>query len=152
MTLLHLLGRRRLPNTARTLLLLLTIGGGAATTWAQQPHTEFRGKPLVKVTVSGATATAEKVPVASAPNLMCVVSKIGDDYYWASRENVPLVKVDAGGAYVTYVAANGAGYVKVLKAERKALAGAADTTAKEYDYVEHLMLGLNSITYYGLIQ
>lgn len=48
---------------------------------------------------------------------MTVISKIGDNYYWASRKNVPMVKV-GDGAFTIYVAITGAGYVKVIKPEK----------------------------------
>ena len=77
------------------------------------------------------------------------MSQVGTDYYWTSRENVPMVRIDPGGAYITYAAVNGAGYVRVLRPESKRAASAADETAREFDYVEHLNIGLNSVTYYG---
>ena len=56
-----------------------------------------------------------------------------------------MVRIDPGGGYITYVAVNGAGYVKVLKPESKRAASAVDETAQEFDYVEHLNIGLNSV-------
>ena len=47
------------------------------------------------------------------------------------------------------MAVNGAGYVRVLRPESKRAAGAVDETAQRFDYVEHLNIGLNSVTYYG---
>ena len=76
------------------------------------------------------------------------MSQVGTDYYWTSRENVLMVRIESRG-YITYVAVNGAGYVKVLKSESKRAASAVDETAQEFDYVEHLNIGLNSVTYYG---
>jgi len=119
---------------------------------AQSPQTVFKGRPHVKVSEGGVERLAENVPTQNAPNLVVVISKIGKDFYWASRENVPLVEVDGGGAYVTYVAVNGSGYVRVLKAELKKAAALADETASRFDYVEHLVLGLTSVTYYGVRQ
>ena len=54
-----------------------------------------------------------------------VISQIGDNYYWASRENTPLVAIDAG-AFVTYFAVNGRGYVRVIKPELKSAASLLD--------------------------
>lgn len=119
---------------------------------AQSPQTVFKGRPQVKVSEGGVERQAENIPTQSAPNLVVVISKIGKDFYWASRENVPLVEVDGGGAYVTYVAINGSGYIRVLKADMKKAAALVDDTSARFDYVEHLVLGLKSVTYYGLRQ
>ena len=119
---------------------------------AQAPQTVFRGRPQLKVNEGGVERLAENVPSQSAPNLVVVISKIGDRFYWASRENAPMIEVDGGGAYITYVAVNGSGYVRVLKADMKKAAAIVDDTAAKFDYVEHLVLGLKSVTYYGIRQ
>ncbi|MEK6263144.1 MAG: hypothetical protein AABP62_31590 [Planctomycetota bacterium] len=46
-----------------------------------------------------------------ATNLECVISEIDGKFYWASRENVLMRRVESG-AFITYVAANAAGYVR----------------------------------------
>lgn len=118
----------------------------------QTPATVFRGRPQLKVNEGGVERLAENVPSQTALNLVAVVSKIGDKFYWASRENVPMIEVDGGGAYVTYVAVNGSGYVRVLKADMKKMAALIDDTGAKFDYVEHLLIGLKSVTYYGIRQ
>jgi hypothetical protein len=94
----------------------------------------------------------EVVPVReSAVNFECVISKIGQDYYWASRENRPMVRIEAG-AFITFVALDGAGYVRmVAPGEKKTVSLMGDTEAK-FDYVEHLLIGLKSVTYYGTLR
>jgi hypothetical protein len=79
------------------------------------------------------------------------VSKIGDEYFWASRENVPMVRIESG-AYITYVAVNGAGYVRVIDAAAKGAASLLGGAEEEFDYTEHLLIGLRSITYYGKLE
>ena len=69
-------------------------------------------------------------------------------YYWASRENTELVRIDSG-AFTTYVALTGAGYVRVIRTEQKQAASRANPTEASFDYVEHLVIGLRSVTYYG---
>lgn len=112
----------------------------------------FKGLPTMKISEGGVERSPEAVPRATAVNLTCVISKIGDDYYWASRENTPLVAIESGGAYTTFVAVNGAGYVRVLKPEFKKAASMATETDRAYDYIEHLLLGLRTVTYYGVRQ
>ncbi len=80
---------------------------------AQAPMTVFKGRPQVKIVEQGVARSPETVDRQNASNLECVISQIGDSYYWASRENKPLVRRDSGG-FVTFVAADGAGYVRVV--------------------------------------
>ena len=81
---------------------------------------------------------------------MTVISKIGDNYYWASRKNVPMVKV-GDGAFTIYVAITGAGYVKVIKPEKfyKDAASLLSGTAEKYDYIENMSIDLRTVTYWG---
>ena len=67
----------------------------------------------------------------------CVISQIGTSYYWASRQNVLLVRIDSG-AFTTFVAPNGAGYIGVVKPEMKPAAALMSPTEERFDYVEHL--------------
>ena len=69
-------------------------------------------------------------------------------------ENARLYNPVAGaryrnGAFTTYVALNGTGYVRVM-APNVAETGFPVTPAEErFEYVEHILLGLASVTYYG---
>lgn len=69
-------------------------------------------------------------------------------YYWATRDNLELIRVQSG-AYSTFFATNGAGYVRVIDPNKKDVASLAGNTEAEFDYVEHMLLGLRSVTYYG---
>ena len=111
-------------------------------------ETVFRGRPVVKISEGGLERVPETVPREKAINLECVISKIGDRYFWASRENTPMVRIESG-AFITYLAANGAGYVRVIAPEYKETAAAMGETEATFDYVEHALLGLKSVTYYG---
>ena len=51
---------------------------------------------------------------------------------------------------MTYIAANGSGYVRVIKPAMKAAASLLGGASERYDYVEHLLIGLDSVTYYGV--
>ncbi len=76
----------------------------------------------------------------------CTITKIEDQYYWTTRENLELIPTRSG-AYITFVATNGAGYIKIIDPEIK-----NDPTSGEwgpYDYMEHLLLGLSTVTYFG---
>jgi len=86
---------------------------------------------------------------AEAANVHCVISEIGGKYYWASRENKPLVLI-RGGAFNTYIAADGSGYIRVTIPEMKKTVDAMGGAEADFDYVEHLLIGLSSVTYYGI--
>ncbi len=83
-----------------------------------------------------------------AISVECVIRQVGDKYFWASRDNVELGKVDSG-AYITFMALNGSGYVRIVKPEGKPAASLMSPSEYHYDYVEHLLIGLRSVTYYG---
>jgi hypothetical protein len=113
-----------------------------------QSRTVFDGRPSVKVSEGGIERTPETLTPEKAANLHCVISEIGGKFYWASRGNVLMAVVEAG-AFTTYIAANGSGYVRVIKPADKAAASSMSATETSFDYVEHLMIGLRTITYYG---
>ena len=69
-------------------------------------------------------------------------------YFWKTRNNVELILIQSG-AFATFVATSGAGYVRVILPDLKEAASLMDETEKKYDYVEHMLIGLRSITYYG---
>jgi hypothetical protein len=60
-----------------------------------------------------------------------------------------MVRIESG-AFVTYVAVNGSGYVRQIVPGMKAAAALAGDTESKFDYVEHILIGLKSVTYYGV--
>ena len=102
----------------------------------------------VKVSEGGLERVPEQIARERGLDRECVVGQIGASFFWASRANVPLSRVDAG-AFVTLVATNGSGYVRIVKPEAKAAAALMSPTEERFDYVEHLVIGLRSVTYYG---
>jgi len=111
----------------------------------------FTGIPEVKISESGVNRVDENIAKDKAIKFKCTITKFGDNYYWTSRENVELLPI-ASGAFITYWAMNGSGYVRVINPELKDIvkqtAGPGDPEEK-FDYVEHLLLCLKSVTYYG---
>lgn len=130
-------------------IAVLTLVLCSPTGLAQSAKTVFSGRPSIKISEGGVERLPEQLPREKAVNLGCVISQIGDSYYWASRENVELARIDSGGAFVTYLALNGSGYVRFIKPEFKKAAALVSPAAGQFDYVEHLLLGLESVTYYG---
>lgn len=109
------------------------------------------GSPSVKISEGGSYRLPEQLEPSKASNLACVITKVGDEYLWASRENIPLLRLDSG-AFLTFIALNGSGYVRVVKKDHKEIVSLMSETEQEFDYVEHLTIGLRSVTYYGTSQ
>lgn len=116
-----------------------------------QSRTVFDGVPSFKISEGGLERLPEALPVEAAINLGCVISEIGGRYYWATRQNKELIRRSAG-AFITYSAIDGSGYVRVIDPAFKALAALVSPTESRFDYVEHLLIGLRSVTYYGRSQ
>lgn len=112
----------------------------------------FAGVPEIKISEGGINRVTENITKDKTYKFKCTITKIDDKYYWTSRENVELIPI-ASGAFITYWAANGSGYVRVVKPEMKEevkkIGAIAGDTEEKFDYVEHMLLGLKSVTYYG---
>lgn len=112
----------------------------------------FTGVPEIKISEGGTNRVPENLAKDKAIKFKCTITKIDDKYYWTSRENVELVPITSG-AFITYWAVTGSGYVRVVRPEMKEevrkIGAMADDPEGRYDYVEHLLLGLKSVTYYG---
>jgi hypothetical protein len=137
-----------MPSVLRIGLFLLLFAGCVDTAYSQQPVTVFKGRPSVKISEGGVERAPETLSTDTAANLECVISQIGDRFYWASRENTPLIAVEAG-AFITYVSVTGNGYVRVVKPQFKGAASAMSRTEERFNYVEHVVVGLRSVTFYG---
>ena len=94
-----------------TSLILTTVFTSFAPT--QQEAIIFLGQPTHKVSEGGIERTPEKLSKEKASQFLCVIVKKGDKYYWKSRENKELVKMDSGA--FTYFIAPTSGYVKFIK-------------------------------------
>ena len=112
----------------------------------------FTGMPEIKISEGGVSRVPEKLDKEKAIKFKCTITKIDDKYYWTSRENIELIPISSG-AFITYWTVNGSGYVRVVKPEMssevKQLGAVAGDPEGQSDYVEHLLLGLKSVTYYG---
>jgi len=113
-----------------------------------QSRTVFSGVPVLKVSEGGVERLPEALPRDKAVNLGCVISEIGGKYYWATRENKEMVRRTSG-AFITYIAVDGSGYVRVVDPSAKGAASMMSPTEVKFDYVEHLLVGLGSVTYFG---
>lgn len=103
----------------------------------------FRGVPAVRVLASTDNDVREPLDAAAAQKNECVIVQRGKKYFWASRENAPVTRIDSP-QFTYFVHSGGAGYVKVFTGERKAVKAPAD-------YIEHLSRGFETITYWGRV-
>ncbi len=112
----------------------------------------FTGVPEIKISEGGVNRVPENITKDKAIKFKCTITNIDNKYYWTSRENIELIPI-ASGAYITYWAVNGSGYVRVvkpeLKEEVKKFGAMTGDPEEKFDYMEHLLLGLKSVTYYG---
>ena len=109
----------------------------------------FTGLPSVKISEGGVERIAERIEPSKAQNISCVIKEADGKFFWASRENKQLVKIDSRGAFLVFLAVDGSGYIRIIKPELKDAASLMSATEKSFDYIEHLLLGLRSVTYYG---
>jgi hypothetical protein len=133
------------------LLLLLFISVLFSSPAFGQVATVFKGRPTVKISEGGVSRLPQQLSYDQAINLECVISAIDGRYYWTSRENKELIRTE-GGAFVTFVARNGSGYVRIIKPDLKVTVSLMSDTEATFDYVEHLLIGLRSVIYYGVAQ
>ena len=134
---------------AKVLVLFLLVIFAATLTYAAE-NIIFSGTPIVKISEGGIDRVVENIEGKRAMELRCVISKIGKKYYWTTRENTEMVK-RVSGAYVTYLARSGSGYVRIIREDMKKIISLPGDPNAKFDYVEHLLIGLNSITYYGTV-
>ncbi|TKS61864.1 MAG: hypothetical protein EWM73_02911 [Nitrospira sp.] len=116
-----------------------------------QSHTVFEGLPVVKISEGGTERLPQTLSREKAVSFGCAISEIDGKYYWASRENKELIRRTSG-AFVTYIAIDGSGYIRVIEPNEKSVASLMSPSEATLDYVEHLLIGLQSVTYYGNIR
>lgn len=130
------------------LLFVTVVGLITIRASAQDAAVVFVGVPVQKVSEAGLSRVPEALSQGKASTALCVISQSGDDFFWTSRNNRTLYKIDGGGAFITFVAPD-AGYIRVIKPEYKTAASIMSETEAEFDYIEHMTTGLRTITYWG---
>ena len=109
----------------------------------------FCGKPIIKISENGVSRVVEEISSKDAREYKVIITAVEDKYFWLTRNNVSLKRI-LSGAYIYYVAVNGSGYIKVLRNDLKDnLMPYLDETEKKFDYIEHMTMGLKTISYYG---
>jgi len=131
----------------KVILLITTVLFLSNLCYAQE-EIIFTGIPEIRISESGISRTPEDLSENEATEYKCIITKIDNKYYWTTREHVELIPV-ANGAFTTFLASNGAGYVRILNPEFKVLLPNMSEAEQAFDYVEHILLGLRTISYYG---
>ncbi len=113
------------------------------------PKIIFSGSPINKSVNSGLEVQSGEVPTAEKNKYKLVITEEDGKYFWTTRDNNELTRiVNNTGMYVTYVAKNGSGFIRVQ--DPSATATLHDKIpAYQYDYMEVLLQGLIIITYFG---
>jgi len=132
------------------IVVLLMMISCVQSVGAAEEVIEFRGVPALKVDTSGSASLLHKIDQDNADEAVVKIVRVGDQYFWRSRGDVLMHKVSAG-AFITYIAENGSGYVRVINPSLKPVLceSGKQTLDCKYSYVEHLTLMLSSVTYYG---
>ena len=103
---------------------------------AEQESVVLKGVPVIqnKSTVEGSSNIT--LTKSQQEESKLIITKNGQKYYWATRQNRELTK-HVSGIYTIFLDTRGAGYVKAMQSGDKVF------------YIEHMSLGLETITYWG---
>lgn len=110
----------------------------------------FEGYPVKKIETNENSSNTSLLTKTQGSEYKVTIVKDGENYFWASRGNVQVIPMESD-FYITYLAANGAGYVRTLAPEVSEIFKQipAEEQAKQFLYFEHLVHQMGSITYYG---
>ena len=136
-------------KTSLLILLSLFVSSvcfGDKSSKSKNESYEFIGIPITKIGESGDLRTSEIVAKEDKLDLQCIITEVDGKFFWKTRENNEMVKVRSG-IYINYIALNGSGYVRVIDQEMKK--NVFREGEQKFDYKEHLLSGLSSITYFG---
>ena len=102
----------------------------------------FRGLPLVRLIATPAHDNREKLDADAAQKSECLVVLRGRKFYWRSRNDVLLNKVETSD-FTYFISPEGFGFIKVFTGQRKADAAA--------EYIESITREFDVITYWGKV-
>lgn len=132
-------------------ILVLLIVFSFVTPLSAQEKIVFTGIPIIKISEGGMSRLPETLSRSKAIEYKCTITKMDNKYYWTTRENIELISISTS-AFI-FLAVNASGYIRIVKPEMreivKELGPKTGDPEERFDYVEHLLLGLESVTYYG---
>ncbi len=97
----------------------------------------LNGLPSYRVTASAGEAGHSELTESERFEFRILITKRGNDYLWASRDGRRLLHSESG-IFHYFIDPKGAGYVKVTSLADGVL------------YYEHMSLGMDTITYWGV--
>jgi hypothetical protein len=132
------------------LIALVLLFCGAGTLKAQTVTVVFEGEPLRKVESSFAETRATDLKPDEAFRYQVRIVEREGRYYWQTRGMKELRRSESG-AYTTYHAIDGSGYIRVAIAMLLDLRDRLppEQRQNEIGYTEHLLQQFTSITYFG---
>lgn len=109
-----------------------------APSWAEET---FIGTPIARTELAGEQVQRTMLDRSSQSEFQVIIQRDGDRYFWKTREMKELERHQSG-IFVTYQAIDGSGYVRI---------DSSANASSPIGYIEHLKLGLATITYQGRI-
>lgn len=112
-----------------------------------QTQLVLQGTPSSRTTSSDEGSTDEILTESQKNEFRLLIAKVGDDYFWVSREQRLLDHYESG-TFHYFVDPTGGGYIKVF--DQSVLPDfMRDPTKLRFLYMEHLSLWLQTTTYWG---
>lgn len=122
---------------SRRILAFAILALSPVVCFAQTEVVVIKGTPIIQSKSSVEESKNFQLSESQQAESRLIITKIGQKYYWSSRQDRELTKHESG-IYTTFLETKGAGYVKAMKSADKVL------------YMEHMGLGLETITYWGV--
>jgi len=117
------------------------------TTANAAPRIAFSGTPEIRFTDLVIERSENPLTTDERSKFKVVITEDRGRYFWTTRDNIE-VSLSLSGAYTTYTAMNGSGYLRIEDPTAHQLME-SKAPAYRFDYKEHLQQGLTSVTYYG---
>lgn len=105
--------------------------------FAQLEVVVLKGVPIVQNKSSVEESGNFQLSESQQTESRLIITRKGQKYYWTSRQDRELTRHESG-IYTIFLETKGAGYVRAMKSANKVL------------YMEHMGLGLETITYWGV--
>ena len=112
-----------------------------------QTQQVLQGTPSQRTTSSSEGSTDETLTEAQKNEFRLLITKLGDEYIWVSREQRQLIHYESG-VFHYFVDPTGGGYIKVYN-QNILPEFMRDSTKPRFLYLEHLSVWLETTTYWG---
>jgi len=109
---------------------------------------EFEGIPLLSINEFGVFRVPTEITSEEQATRKVLITKKDNKFYWTSRENRELNKIEAAN-FITYLALDGSGYIRIGNEEWKSKMR-MKYPKYNFDYMEHMVIGLGSLSYFGI--